>query len=45
MNIHEYQAKQVLSQYGVTILDGGVAYTSSEAEVVAKGLKDRKSVV
>lgn len=38
MNIHEYQAKQVLSQYGVTILDGGVAYTSSEAEVVAKGL-------
>ena len=38
MNIHEYQAKQILSKYGVTVLKGGVAYTVAEAENVAKDL-------
>ncbi len=38
MNIHEYQAKQLLSQYGVATLKGGVAYTAAEAEAVAKEL-------
>ena len=38
MNIHEYQAKQLLSQYGVAVLKGGVAYTPAEAEAVAKDL-------
>ncbi len=38
MNIHEYQAKQVLSKYGVAVLKGGVAYTPAEAVEVAKGL-------
>jgi succinyl-CoA synthetase beta subunit len=38
MNIHEYQAKQVLKKYGVPVLDGGVAYTADEAEQVAKDL-------
>ena len=38
MNIHEYQAKQILSKYGVAVLKGGVAYTAAEAENVAKDL-------
>ncbi|WP_041795655.1 ADP-forming succinate--CoA ligase subunit beta [Pararhodospirillum photometricum] len=35
MNIHEYQAKQILAKYGVPILAGGVAYTADEARAVA----------
>ena len=38
MNIHEYQAKQVLKSFGVPVLDGGVAYSADEAEKVANGL-------
>ncbi|MEO5374356.1 MAG: ADP-forming succinate--CoA ligase subunit beta [Alphaproteobacteria bacterium] len=38
MNIHEYQAKQLLKKYGVAVLGGGVAYTADEAEAVAKQL-------
>ncbi|MCB1453291.1 MAG: ADP-forming succinate--CoA ligase subunit beta [Rhizobiaceae bacterium] len=38
MNIHEYQAKQVLKKYGVPVLPGGVAYTADEAATVAEGL-------
>lgn len=38
MNIHEYQAKQLLAKYGVAVLKGGVAYTAQEAENVAKDL-------
>ena len=39
MNIHEYQAKQLLKKFGVPILAGGVAYTAEEAQKVAEGLK------
>jgi succinyl-CoA synthetase beta subunit len=38
MNIHEYQAKKLLAQYGVAVLKGGVAYTPDEAEQIAKEL-------
>ncbi|OAN50134.1 succinate--CoA ligase subunit beta [Paramagnetospirillum marisnigri] len=38
MNIHEYQAKQLLAKYGVAVLKGGVAYTPAEAIQVAKDL-------
>ena len=38
MNIHEYQAKQLLGQYGVAVPRGGVAYTAKEAEIIAKDL-------
>ncbi|MCP5372132.1 MAG: ADP-forming succinate--CoA ligase subunit beta [Hyphomicrobiales bacterium] len=38
MNIHEYQAKQLLAKYGVAVPRGGVAYTKPEAEAVAKEL-------
>ncbi len=37
MNIHEYQAKELLKQFGVAVLDGFVAWTPEEAaEVAAK---------
>jgi succinyl-CoA synthetase beta subunit len=38
MNIHEYQAKQLLAKYGVPVLPGGVAYTVNEAGEAAKRL-------
>jgi len=38
MNIHEYQAKQLLAKFGVTVPQGGVAYTPPEAEAVAADL-------
>ena len=38
MNIHEYQAKQLLSKYGVPIAKGFVATTPAEAEAAAKQL-------
>ncbi|MEO1248533.1 MAG: ADP-forming succinate--CoA ligase subunit beta [Pseudomonadota bacterium] len=38
MNIHEYQAKSLLRQYGVAVPDGGVAFTPDEAVNVAQGL-------
>ncbi len=38
MNIHEYQAKQLLAKFGVTVPRGGVAYTPPEAEAVAADL-------
>lgn len=38
MNIHEYQAKELLKARGVPVLKGGVAYTAEEAVEVAKTL-------
>ena len=36
MNIHEYQAKQLLAKFGVAVPKGAVAYTPDEAEAAAK---------
>jgi succinyl-CoA synthetase beta subunit len=36
MNIHEYQAKAVLSRYGVNVPKGKVADTPAQAEVIAE---------
>jgi len=38
MNIHEYQAKALLQEYGVKVLRGQVAYTPEEAEAAARKL-------
>jgi succinyl-CoA synthetase beta subunit len=38
MNIHEYQAKALLKDYGVGVLRGQVAYTPEEAEGAAREL-------
>ncbi|GAB3122811.1 ADP-forming succinate--CoA ligase subunit beta [Novispirillum itersonii] len=45
MNIHEYQAKELLKKFGVPVLAGGVAYTAEEAEKVAQGLTSPVFVV
>ncbi|MEI6192679.1 MAG: ATP-grasp domain-containing protein, partial [Nitrosomonadaceae bacterium] len=31
MDIHEYQAKEILAEYGVKIAEGGLAYSPEEA--------------
>lgn len=36
MNIHEYQAKEVLRRYGVATLKGGIAHSPDEATKVAQ---------
>ncbi|HEY7690171.1 MAG TPA: ADP-forming succinate--CoA ligase subunit beta [Dongiaceae bacterium] len=38
MNIHEYQAKSLMSRYGVAVPRGAVAYTAEEAEKAAQNL-------
>jgi succinyl-CoA synthetase beta subunit len=38
MNIHEYQAKDLLRKFGVAVPRGKVAYTPAEAEAAAKEL-------
>ncbi|PKH09816.1 MULTISPECIES: ADP-forming succinate--CoA ligase subunit beta [Planomicrobium] len=38
MNIHEYQGKQVLKQYGVSVPEGHVAFSPEEAVKAAKEL-------
>ncbi len=32
MNIHEYQAKAILREYGVPVAKGAVAFTPEEAD-------------
>ena len=38
MNIHEYQAKELLAKFGVPVLAGQVAYTATEAAEAARKL-------
>ncbi len=45
MNIHEYQAKGLLAKFGVTVPQGGVAFTPEEAENVARDLSGPPWVV
>src|ERR1700733_810834 len=45
MNIHEYQAKEVLRKYGVPTPQGQVAYTPHEAVLAAQGLGGKLWVV
>jgi succinyl-CoA synthetase beta subunit len=45
MNIHEYQGKQVLAQFGVTVPKGKVAFTPDEAVEAAKELGTNVVVV
>ncbi len=41
MNIHEYQAKKILSRYGIKVPKGGVAYTPNEAKEIAENISKR----
>lgn len=45
MNLHEYQAKELLRQYGVPVPNGGVASNAEEAAQIAQGLGVDKWVV
>jgi Succinyl-CoA synthetase, beta subunit len=45
MNIHEYQGKEVLKQYGVAVPEGRVAFTVDEAVEAAKALGTQVVVV
>lgn len=45
MNIHEYQGKEVLKQYGVVVPEGKVAFSVEEAEKAAKELGTAVTVV
>ena len=43
MNIHEYQAKSLLTKFGVAVPRGFVSYTPEEAENVATAKKTARS--
>ena len=45
MNVHEYQAKDLLREYGVPVPAGAVATTPAEAGTAARELKAEKVVV
>jgi succinyl-CoA synthetase beta subunit len=45
MNIHEYQAKEILREYGVAVPDGNVCYNSASARDIAKRLGDGPWVI
>ena len=45
MNIHEYQAKQLLAKYDVPIPVGDISYKTHDAERVAKWLDEDVMIV
>ncbi len=45
MNIHEYQGKEILRKYGVSVPNGRVAFTAEEAVEAAKELGTNITVV
>ncbi len=45
MNIHEYQAKQLLKKYGVPVPNGAPAFTADEAKKAAQSLSSQVYVL
>jgi len=45
MNIHEYQGKEILRQYGVSVPTGKVAFSVDEAVAAAQELGSKVTVV
>ena len=45
MNIHEYQAKELMLKYGVATPPGAVASTAKEAEAIARSLNTSELVI
>lgn len=41
MNIHEYQAKEILKRYGVAVQEGFVAETAEQAKAAAEKVKEQ----
>jgi succinyl-CoA synthetase beta subunit len=44
MNLHEYQGKQILRQFGVAVPEGYVAFTPEEAVEAAKKIQEKTGV-
>ena len=42
MNIHEYQAKKILQEYGAPVSNGIIIYSLKEIETKFKNLKSGK---
>jgi succinyl-CoA synthetase beta subunit len=38
MNIHEYQAKELMRKFNISVLNGGVAHNAEEAQQVARNI-------
>ncbi len=45
MNIHEYQAKELLRSYGVAVPVGNVAFSNSQAAVIAEQINGNQWVI
>lgn len=45
MNIHEYQAKQLFTSYGINVLKGDIAFNVDDAVKIAEGIDSKKWVV
>jgi succinyl-CoA synthetase beta subunit len=45
MNVHEYQAKSFLKNYGLAVPRGAIAYTPEQAEAVARDLSGPACVI
>ncbi|MEQ8449967.1 MAG: malate--CoA ligase subunit beta [Nitratireductor sp.] len=45
MDIHEYQAKEILAQFGVTVPKGGLAYSPEQAAYRAQSMGGEKWIV
>ena len=45
MNIHEYQAKEILKEYGAPVSNGVAIFTEGEIDEKIKGLKSKQFVV
>jgi len=45
MNIHEYQAKKLLKEYGIAVPEGGVAASPKKAQTIAEKLGPGRCVV
>ena len=45
MNVHEYQAKEILARFGVPVQKGRIVFTPEEAEAAARELGSARVVV
>jgi len=45
MDIHEYQAKEILSDFGVKVPNGGLAYSPEQAAYRAREMGGNKWII
>jgi succinyl-CoA synthetase beta subunit len=44
-HLHEYQSKQIMSDFGVTVQKGGIALTAEEAQTVSEPLTPKGGLI